>query len=85
MEREGGGVSYYLWIPFTFIHQTFRSLLLKLFGLPSPYDRRLPEENEVEVEVEVEVVEVSSRAYAKPKKVVQKSREVSSGKPGRKN
>ncbi|EOA21890.1 hypothetical protein CARUB_v10002367mg [Capsella rubella] len=80
MEREEG-VSYYLWIPFKFIHQTFRSLLLKLFGLPSPSSDQhcLPEEDEVEV------VEVSSRSFAKPKKVVQKSREVSSGKPGRKN
>ncbi|VVB13900.1 unnamed protein product [Arabis nemorensis] len=75
MEREG--VSYYLWFPFKFIHQTFRSLLLKLFGLRSSSDHCSPEEEE-----EVEVVEVSSRGLpAKPKKLLKKSRE-SSGKPG---
>ncbi|KAF2615290.1 hypothetical protein F2Q70_00007263 [Brassica cretica] len=38
MQRDGRreGVSYYLWLPFKFIHQTLRSLLLKLFGLRSP-------------------------------------------------
>lgn len=41
---------------------------------------------DIKEEDEVEVVEVSSRGFtAKPKKVVQKSREVSSGKPGRIN
>ncbi|CAL9229784.1 unnamed protein product [Arabidopsis halleri] len=75
MEREG--VSYYLWIPFRFIHQTFRSLLLKLLGLRSPSDHSLPEEEEEKVEV----VEVSSRGLPAKKNVLKKSRE-SSGKPG---
>ncbi|CAA7027146.1 unnamed protein product [Microthlaspi erraticum] len=80
MEREGRrgeGVSYYLWIPFKFIHQTLRSLLLKLFGLRSPSHHTFPEEEEEEVEV----VEVSSRGLPVKPKLLKKSK-ASSGKPG---
>ncbi|CAF2119108.1 hypothetical protein BRARA_C00401 [Brassica rapa] len=83
MEREGrreDGVSYYLWIPFKFIHQTLRSLVLKLFGRsPSHHTACLEEE-------EVEIVQVTSRGLPRkpPKKLQQKPRD-SSGKPGRIN
>ncbi|KAJ0260722.1 Elicitor peptide 4 [Hirschfeldia incana] len=77
METEGrrGVLSYYLWFPFMFIHQTLRSLLLKLFGLRSPSQHTSLEEEE-----EVEVVQVTSRGLP-PKKVLQKPRG-SSGNPG---
>ncbi|KAL0842855.1 hypothetical protein Bca101_016100 [Brassica carinata] len=75
METEGRrGVSYYLWFPFMFIHQTLRSLLLKLFGL-----RSLSQHTSLEEE-EVEVMQVTSRGLP-PKKMQQKPRG-SSGKPG---
>ncbi|CAH8353670.1 unnamed protein product [Eruca vesicaria subsp. sativa] len=79
METEGrrGGASYYLLFPFMFIHQTLRSLLLKLFSLRSPSQHSSLEEEE-----EVEVVQVTSRGLPpKPKKLQQKPRG-SSGKPG---
>ncbi|KAF8115758.1 hypothetical protein N665_0025s0210 [Sinapis alba] len=77
--REDEGLSYYLWFPFKFIHQTLQSLLLKLFGLRSPSNHTFQEDVEEE---QVEVVEVSSRRLpAKPKKQQRKSR-ASSGKPG---
>ncbi|CAH2073327.1 unnamed protein product [Thlaspi arvense] len=85
MEREGRrkeeeeGISYYLWIPFKFIYQTLRSLLLKLFGLRSPSHHNIQEEEEEEEEVEV--VEVSSRGLPVKPKLLKKSR-ASSGKPG---
>nr|XP_018475555.1 PREDICTED: elicitor peptide 4-like [Raphanus sativus] len=76
METEGRrGVSYYLWFPLMFIHQTLRSLSLKLFGLRSPSQNTSLEEEE-----EVEVVQVTSRGLP-PKKLQQKPRG-SSGKPG---
>ncbi|KAF8080626.1 hypothetical protein N665_0932s0026 [Sinapis alba] len=79
METKGrrGRVSYYLWFPFMFIHQTFQSLLLKLFGLRSPSQHISLEEEEVEV------VQVTSRGLP-PKKLQQKPRG-STGKPGSTN
>ncbi|CAN6805665.1 unnamed protein product [Brassica oleracea] len=70
MQRDGRreGVSYYLWLPFKFIHQTLRSLLLKLFGLRSP-----SRHTAASLEVEVEVVQVTSRGLP-PKKLQQKPR-----------
>ncbi|CAH8281527.1 unnamed protein product [Eruca vesicaria subsp. sativa] len=82
MEREGRredeGFFYYLWLPFKFIYQTLRSLLLKLFGLQTPSNHTFQEEVEEEV---VEVVEVSSRGLPAKPKPQQRSR-ASSGKPG---
>ncbi|CAN7113955.1 unnamed protein product [Brassica rapa subsp. narinosa] len=78
MEREGrreDGVSYYLWIPFKFIHQTLRSLVLKLFGRsPSHHTACLEEE-------EVEIVQVTSRGLPRkpPKKLQQKPRDTRKG------
>ncbi|ESQ40936.1 hypothetical protein EUTSA_v10015937mg, partial [Eutrema salsugineum] len=75
-EEEEEGIS----IPFKFIHQTLRSLLLKLFGLRSPSHHNIQEEEE-EDEEEVEIVEVSSRGLPAKPKQLNKSR-ASSGKPG---
>ncbi|CAN8256760.1 unnamed protein product [Cochlearia groenlandica] len=80
MEREEGvrRVSYYLWFPLKFIHQTLCSLLLNLFGLKSSSGHNIPKEEKEEVEV----VQVSSRGLPVKPKLLKKTK-ASSGKPGR--
>ncbi|KAH0887986.1 hypothetical protein HID58_050415 [Brassica napus] len=88
MEREGrreDGVSYYLWIPFKFIHQTL-DLSYSSFSVVLLLTIQLVCGTLLEEEEEVEIVQVTSRGLPRkpPKKLQQKPRD-SSGKPGRIN